>query len=253
MSRSPTKVAPLRTDGDAQRAQRARGAVVATQAEGGDESSCFICMETTRERLHVGRVCGCSTLAVHLHCLEDWVNSSTAIRGLGSRLECNICMHAYKWPYELTTSSGVGYSKLTLCRFFLAAVAWLGLGCGLGFFAFTRQTNFLRTVLNRVAIALICIYMIFTIVIYINVLSRFEKDVEARKRRMRPRVKFISSVEDALPVVTTADAASSSAAASARAEAQPQPSSLSPANNEAASEEVIEARSGPSRMIEISV
>mmetsp|Transcript_11072 Transcript_11072/g.28984 ORF Transcript_11072/g.28984 Transcript_11072/m.28984 type:complete len:299 (+) Transcript_11072:112-1008(+) len=218
----PFLTAPLQTAGDAQRAQSVQRAVVATQAEFEDDSSCFICMEATRERLHVGRVCDCSTLAVHQHCLEDWINHSTraATSGLVSRLECNICKHEYRLPYELTTDSGGHYSKLMICQFSVAATVWCGIGAGFGYFAFTAQKSFPGTVLYLVAMVLVCVYAIITLAVYIYMLSRYEKEVLAHKRRMRPRVKFTSGVvESTLPIVATADtAASTSPGAVARVE-----------------------------------
>ncbi|KAJ1639314.1 hypothetical protein T492DRAFT_899402 [Pavlovales sp. CCMP2436] len=197
--------------GDAQRAPRA---IVATQAEGEDDSSCFICMEATRERLHVGRVCDCSKLAVHQHCLEDWINHSThaATRGLGSRLECNICKHEYRLPYEMTTGSGEHFSRRVLWRFFLAAVAWCVIDAGFEYLAFdASKAVFPDIAVYHVALVLVCLYSIITLAVYIYVLSRYDKGVEARERGMRPRVKFTSGlVESTLPIVTIADTTASS-------------------------------------------
>ncbi|KAJ1627994.1 hypothetical protein T492DRAFT_841920 [Pavlovales sp. CCMP2436] len=136
--------------------ESSEGAVVATQAGGDGESSCFI----------------------------------SASKELGSRLHCDICKHAYLLPYELTTPAAWVFWRAVLCRIFLATLVWGGIGSGLAYVASNSMALLPGSALYGVTLVFVCLYAIITIIVYIYALGRYEKDEEMRKRKMRPRVKF---------------------------------------------------------------
>lgn len=73
--------------------------------------SCYICCdddEDLKSELCVGTICGCRTLAVHVHpCLEQLVNHpSQRLRTVSQRLQCDVCHEQYKVGHTVVDRLG---------------------------------------------------------------------------------------------------------------------------------------------------
>jgi uncharacterized membrane protein YidH (DUF202 family) len=173
-----------------------------------NEDNCFICMDSAPPLL-VGKICDCSSLAVHRTCLEDWINHSAhAHAELSQRMVCAICKVQYRLPYEVMTSE-VPPSKprnKAVCTTLM--VLWLAVGAALAGLCYWLQVRETVTSLSyRAVMAILCIYAVASILMYVYLLSKVELAMDERKAAERPRISFVH--------VDEVDAAAPAAAAPA--------------------------------------
>mmetsp|Transcript_19132 Transcript_19132/g.49403 ORF Transcript_19132/g.49403 Transcript_19132/m.49403 type:complete len:266 (-) Transcript_19132:175-972(-) len=159
---------------------------------------CFICLESSAP-LQVGTICACSSMAVHLQCLENYLNHSYSkrTRSVENRLVCSICKEPYRLNYEATmvdevpSDNTVHNWRIPVLVRAVGAGAWLALGSWLVVLSFKLNNEAIAVSHDPSAtyialISAVCIYLVISSAMYIRCLQVHARGSSASQNASDP-------------------------------------------------------------------